>query len=271
MVIPHNYPFVGEDSNTTNAGVHADGLRKDPEIYQIFNMSLVGRVLRINITDKSGAAGITEWINENIHFDVPSYKVNKDHPGVKMINDLVANEYEEGRVTSMSEEEMDNLSRLYIPEAFISYHEKIQDNAYKYAKHLLEAHASEYINGHDENEWEENIEKFVDKTNLIQAAYVTDFNGKLIHFIADKKSAFLYTQVEVGKDDLSDRNWYKLVKNNKETIATDIFRSNMTKIPCVTVATPIKNKSGEIIGVYEIDINFEHLTKVVEGDLQKNT
>ncbi|MCH8949342.1 MAG: histone-lysine N-methyltransferase, partial [Chloroflexi bacterium] len=31
--IPHPYPFVGRDFNTTRAGIHADGLLKSPEIY----------------------------------------------------------------------------------------------------------------------------------------------------------------------------------------------------------------------------------------------
>ena len=32
-IIPNNMPFVGKDFNTTRAGIHADGLMKDEEIY----------------------------------------------------------------------------------------------------------------------------------------------------------------------------------------------------------------------------------------------
>jgi len=35
--IPHNYPFVGSGFNVTSAGVHADGLIKCEEIYNIFD------------------------------------------------------------------------------------------------------------------------------------------------------------------------------------------------------------------------------------------
>ena len=35
--IPANYPFVGEDFNTTRAGIHADGIHKNQEIYNIFD------------------------------------------------------------------------------------------------------------------------------------------------------------------------------------------------------------------------------------------
>jgi isopropylmalate/homocitrate/citramalate synthase len=35
--IPANYPFVGADFNTTRAGIHADGLTQNEEIYNIFD------------------------------------------------------------------------------------------------------------------------------------------------------------------------------------------------------------------------------------------
>lgn len=36
-VIPERTPFVGRNFNSTRAGIHADGLLKDEEIYNIFN------------------------------------------------------------------------------------------------------------------------------------------------------------------------------------------------------------------------------------------
>lgn len=35
--IPPMTPFIGENFNVTKAGIHADGLMKDEEIYNIFN------------------------------------------------------------------------------------------------------------------------------------------------------------------------------------------------------------------------------------------
>ena len=32
QVFPTNYPFIGEDFNTTKAGIHADGMVKNEEI-----------------------------------------------------------------------------------------------------------------------------------------------------------------------------------------------------------------------------------------------
>jgi len=41
--IPANYPLVGRDFNVTRAGIHADGLLKDEEIYNVFDTA---RILR---------------------------------------------------------------------------------------------------------------------------------------------------------------------------------------------------------------------------------
>ena len=65
--IPANYPFVGSEFNVTRAGIHADGILKNPEIYNIFDTErILHRPVRVMVTDKSGMAGIAQWINENI-------------------------------------------------------------------------------------------------------------------------------------------------------------------------------------------------------------
>src|SRR3989338_5399536 len=63
-VIPPNYPFAGSAFNTTLAGIHADGVFKNEEIYNIFDTAkLLKRPLRVTVTDKSGLAGIAYWAN----------------------------------------------------------------------------------------------------------------------------------------------------------------------------------------------------------------
>lgn len=52
-------PFVGADFNSTRAGIHADGLMKDEEIYNIFNTAkILNRPAQVAISNTSGAAGI---------------------------------------------------------------------------------------------------------------------------------------------------------------------------------------------------------------------
>ena len=115
-VVPPNQPFVGRDFNVTRAGIHADGLMKDEEIYNIFDTdALLHRPVAVAISDTSGTAGIAHWVNT--HFQLsPDRRIEKSHPGVAEIARAIAKEYEDGRTTSMSNPEMEALARRFIPE-----------------------------------------------------------------------------------------------------------------------------------------------------------
>ena len=64
--IPPMTPYVGSSFNVTRAGIHADGLMKDEQIYNIFNTAkLLNRKPSVMIGKSSGLAGIAYWINEN--------------------------------------------------------------------------------------------------------------------------------------------------------------------------------------------------------------
>ena len=100
--IPPNYPLVGRDFNVTRAGIHADGLLKSEEIYNCFDTQrILSRPVGVAITDKSGAAGIKHWIDSRYGLDV-----TKDDPRLLAIKDKVDAEYEAGRTSTISEEEM---------------------------------------------------------------------------------------------------------------------------------------------------------------------
>lgn len=100
--IPHNYPLVGRDFNVTRAGIHADGLLKNEEIYNPFDTAtLLKRTAGVAITDKSGAAGIKHWIEQRYVIDIP-----KHDPRVIKIKDLIDAEYAADRVSAISDEEM---------------------------------------------------------------------------------------------------------------------------------------------------------------------
>jgi len=100
--IAHNYPLVGRDFNVTRAGIHADGLLKDEEIYNCFDtQKLLNRPVGVAITDKTGAAGIKHWIEARYEINIP-----KQDPRVTMIKDKLDSEYAADRVSIISDEEM---------------------------------------------------------------------------------------------------------------------------------------------------------------------
>lgn len=103
MEIPGNYPLVGQHFNVTRAGIHADGLLKNEEIYNIFDTEkLLSRPVKVLITDKSGVAGIKHWVEQRYQVE----PLSKSDSRLTRIYDQIMAEYEKGRTTSISEEEM---------------------------------------------------------------------------------------------------------------------------------------------------------------------
>lgn len=104
--IPPRTPFVGKNFNVTRAGVHADGLLKNEEIYNIFDTGkFLNRPPIVAVSNTSGAAGIAHWINT--YFHLPEEKrVDKNSELVKRVHVWVDNEYDNGRVTVITDEEL---------------------------------------------------------------------------------------------------------------------------------------------------------------------
>lgn len=112
--IPPMTPYVGRYFNMTRAGIHADGLMKDEEIYNIFN---TGKILNkkpsVLIGKSSGLAGIAYWINNN--YNLPEDELlDKHDPLVTSLKEWIDSEYEGGRVATLSvselEEQIEKLS-----------------------------------------------------------------------------------------------------------------------------------------------------------------
>ncbi|MGM9664981.1 MAG: 2-isopropylmalate synthase [Eubacteriales bacterium] len=105
--IPPMTPFVGSSFNVTKAGIHADGLLKDEEIYNIFNTKkLLNKTAGVSITKTSGLAGIAYWINQ--HYELPEDKaVDKRDPLVLAVKTWVDAQYDEGRQTAITDHEIE--------------------------------------------------------------------------------------------------------------------------------------------------------------------
>ncbi|MBC5687725.1 2-isopropylmalate synthase [Mediterraneibacter sp. NSJ-55] len=104
--IPSGTPFVGKNFNVTKAGIHADGMLKSEEIYNIFDTEkFLNRPARVSVSNTSGAAGIAYWINA--FYKLPKERqVDKNSALVSQVKDWVDKEYEDGRVTVLTDEEL---------------------------------------------------------------------------------------------------------------------------------------------------------------------
>ena len=104
--VPSRTPFVGKNFNVTRAGIHADGLLKNEEIYNIFDTNkFLNRPVLVAVSNTSGLAGIAHWINTYYRLD-ETRAVDKNSDLVVKVKEWVDAEYESGRVTVLTDEEL---------------------------------------------------------------------------------------------------------------------------------------------------------------------
>ena len=113
--IPPMTPFVGSAFNLTRAGIHADGLMKDAEIYNIFDTKkILGRDAEVAISNTSGTAGIAYWMNKHYQRSGEG-EFTKHDPIVQKIKEEVDKLYADGRTTLMGDEELEQIINFYYP------------------------------------------------------------------------------------------------------------------------------------------------------------
>ena len=104
-------PFVGRHFNVTRAGIHADGLLKDEEIYNIFNTStILNRPALVAVDSHSGLAGVAHWINSYFRLQ-GEHMLDKKDPLVVEMKEKIDDLYSKGRNTVMGDEELEIMVR----------------------------------------------------------------------------------------------------------------------------------------------------------------
>lgn len=112
--IPPMTPFVGENFNLTRAGIHADGMMKNQEIYNIFDTeTILNCPPKVSITNTSGMAGVAYWMNRYLARQGKP-EIEKNDPIVEKIYSWVTAQYDEGRITIISDAEMEEQVKKYI-------------------------------------------------------------------------------------------------------------------------------------------------------------
>jgi hypothetical protein len=263
--IAPNMPFVGANFNATSAGIHADGILKNEEIYNIFNTAkILNRPISISINDKSGLAGIAQWINS--HFALTGKdQIEKTHPGVAKINRWVTKQYEDGRTTTISDQEMEKVTRKYLPEAFVSEFDILKTRAREMAAHIIERVIEEpEMKSMDPGRMEPILQSLVDDYPYLQYVYVVNIHGiKVTRTICQPVDQAKFAHVGIGED-YSDRSWFIQPLKDGKIHVTDLYSSKHTGALCITLSGPIRNETGEIKGILGMDIRFEDLTKSEE-------
>ncbi len=264
--IPSNYPFIGSEFNVTRAGIHADGLLKNQEIYNIFDTEkILNRPIRVMVTDKSGVAGIAEWLNENIPFVVQGKvePVSKRHPGVRHINTWVMEQYAQGRTTSISSEELIAQAKHYIPSLFESDFARVREEAKRKAKILAERISnSPEVQSLDKDTMEPFLDKVVKKEASIQLLAITDREGKRISQVHTQRGEKGLFRNLLDKN-FREKEWFVEVIETGKPYYSDLFFSKYTGAMIFTAALPIYDVKGEIYAVIDIDFKFDEIVKLI--------
>jgi citrate (Re)-synthase len=260
--IPSNYPFVGSEFNSTAAGIHADGMMKNEEIYNIFDTTkILRRPMGVIITDKSGIAGIAHWVNSHLGLGADK-KIDKRHPGLAKMNKWVMEQYEQGRTTSMSHDELIEKAKKYLPEYFVSDLDKLKKKAQEISLHLVEEMVErKEMRTMDHAKQEAVIQKLLDENPFIQFAYVVNKEGqKTTKNITQIQYKAQFENSGLGEN-FSDRPWFISPMKDGKSFVSDFYTSKITGALCITVSAPIADDASNIIGVFGVDIRFEDLIR----------
>jgi len=264
--IPANYPFVGAEFNTTRAGIHADGILKNPEIYNIFDTeAILKRPIRTMVTDKSGFAGIARWLNEN----VPSVRegrheeVTKRHPGIKHIASWVEEEYAHGRTTAISADELMARARRFLPGLFESSFDRAREEAVRIARAIAEdVTAADELKDLDPAKMDAYLQEIVKREGSIQLLAITNTEGKRVSQIYAQHGEKALFRNLLTKD-FSEKEWFREVLRTGEPYFSHLFFSIYTERLILTAGMPIKAPNGTVRGVIDIDFRFDELVKLI--------
>ena len=242
---------------------------KDEEIYNIFNTELLlNRPPHVAITDKSGLAGVAQWVNKHLKLTGDDM-LDKRHPGIFQMYSWVKEQYDQGRITAISDEEMLQQGRKYIPEVFITQHtfNRLKQKAGEIAITLIESVLDlPDMKSMDPKHQEPIMQKLVDEEPFIQFAYVTDLNGnQTTRHITQVYERAKFESFDFGSN-FSDREWFiEPLKSGKPHVM-NFYISKITGKLCITVSAPVRDASERPVGVLGLDMKFEELVVLLGQD-----
>jgi len=110
--LPSRTPFCGANFNVTRAGIHADGLLKNEEIYNIFDTEkFLNRPVLVAVSNTSGLAGIAHWMNTVFKLKGDD-ALDKNNPLVVELKEWVDEQYDGGRITVITDKELSEQIQL---------------------------------------------------------------------------------------------------------------------------------------------------------------
>ncbi|MCS7105071.1 MAG: hypothetical protein NZ954_05840 [Thermofilaceae archaeon] len=113
--VAEHYPIIGRNAFKTKAGIHADGIMKNPEVYLPFDpMKVLGKPYSIAVTPYAGRSAIILWMRNHLGRDV-----SKDDERLTAVYREIVEHFDKtGRTEPLTDEETAEFVRKYFPELF---------------------------------------------------------------------------------------------------------------------------------------------------------
>lgn len=267
--IPRNQPFVGSEFNTTRAGIHVDGIQKSEEIYNIFDTELIlNRPPTVAITDKSGAAGIAHWVNSFLKLE-PRSRIDKRHPGISDILKWVDDQYANGRITPISNDEMHAQAVAQLPDYFDADNKIIKETATRIMEDTIERLVNDpEILSMDPARQEPALQNAFKINKFVQLAFVVNKDGHRNTTLYTRTGKITAEQEQKLDRDYFKRAWFLVPLENEHMHVTGLFKSKITDKLGLTVSAPIKQGS-DVVGVLRIDCMYEDLIMASRRELSE--
>jgi methyl-accepting chemotaxis protein len=132
-------------------------------------------------------------------------------------------------------------------------------------KHLVEEWARCLETAEEMTEKERLLDELVHKAPFVELGYIALMNGStpVLSFnrdLLDDRQLALANRVR--ESDIRQRPWFKAAARHWRTTLIPPYESMQDSEACFTVCTPVKDKSGTVLGVLGIDINVTGWTRI---------
>lgn len=132
-------------------------------------------------------------------------------------------------------------------------------------KHVAQALADTL--GAEAGHWEALDTTFIQalkQNRFLETAFLTDPQGNLVAFTVnpDLRLPEGPLPVAIGQN-LAERPWFQAVMRDNRTTLTPVYTSLLTGERCFTVAAPVRDSQGRLVGVLGLDVNASTWTKIV--------
>lgn len=98
---------------------------------------------------------------------------------------------------------------------------------------------------------------------FLESAFLTDPQGNLAAFTVNPELRLPEggLPVAIGQN-LAERPWFQAVMRDQRTTLTPVYTSLLTGERCFTVAAPVRDPQGRLVGVLGLDVNANSWTKI---------